>query len=221
MKTLPAGMQAHLDTGTTTLAWCWKLTRTDAQVMGFTDHDRPIQFDGVIYEAASGFSASEIASSLGLSVDNLDVDGALSSAAITEADIRAGLYDGAEVEIWRVNWADPDQRVLMRRGTIGEVIRGELAFTAELRGLAQALDQTQGRTYQRICDADLGDARCKVDLDAAAFKATGSVTAATDDRILTVSGLGPFADGWFRHGRLVWTSGANAGLAGAIRADRR
>ena len=40
MKSLPTGMQAHLDDGTTTLAWCWRIQRADGAVFGFTDHDR-------------------------------------------------------------------------------------------------------------------------------------------------------------------------------------
>ena len=218
MKTLPAGLQDHLDTGATTLAWCWRVTRADATVMGFTDHDRDLAFDGTTFAAATGFTASEVASTLGLSVDNLDVEGALSSEAITEADIAAGLYDGATVEVWRVNWADTSQRVLMRKGAIGEIARSGIAFTAELRGLAHALDQTRGRTYQRTCDADLGDSRCKIDLDDEAFKGSGTVTAASDDRIVQASGLDGFASGWFSHGLVTWTGGANAGRSMEVRA---
>jgi hypothetical protein len=186
------GLQDHLDGGATTLAWCWKVERRDGTVLGFTDHDLDLSFDGVSFAAATGFTASEVVSSLGLAVDNLEVEGALAAAAITEADLAAGLYDGATVELWRVNWADAAQRVLMRKGALGEVSRGELAFTAELRGLAHALQQATGRTYQRLCDADLGDARCGVDIDAPEFKGTGSVDAVSDDRMLTVSGLGGF-----------------------------
>lgn len=217
MKTLPSGLQGHLDGGATTLAWCWKLTRRDATVMGFTDHDRDVAFDGVTFEAATGLSSGEIAASLGLSVDTVDAQGALSSAKVTEADLRAGLYDGADVELWRVNWANPEQRLLMVKGALGEVRRGELAFTAELRGLAHVLDQARGRTYQRLCDADVGDARCGVDLDDPAFKGAGTVDAAADDRILTVSGLDAFDGGWFRFGRLTWTSGANDGASAEVR----
>ena len=60
MKTLPPGMQAHLDTGATTLAWCWRLIRRDGVAFGFTDHDRGLVFDGTTFEAATGFTASEI-----------------------------------------------------------------------------------------------------------------------------------------------------------------
>lgn len=209
MKTLPSGMQAHLDSGTTTLCWCWKLTRGDNVVQGFTDHDVPLSFDGLIYEAACGFTASEVQSTLGLAVDNLSVAGALTSATLNEDDLAAGLYDNASIEIWRVNWASPDQRVLMRKGNLGEVKRGKAAFTAEVRGLAHFLNQPVGRCYAYSCDADLGDARCTIDLADPVFSGTGVVAAASDARRFTVSGIEAFADGWFSGGKLVWTGGAN------------
>ena len=116
MKHLPDGLQAHLESGATTLCWCWKLVRRDGVVQGFTDHDRPLTFGGVTYQAASGFTASEVQSSLGLAVDNLSVTGALSAASLNENGLAAGLYDGAAIEIWRVNWNAVPQRVLMRSG---------------------------------------------------------------------------------------------------------
>ncbi len=210
MKTLPAGLQAHLDTGATTLAWCWRLMRSDAAIFGFTDHDRDIAFDSTTFEAASGFTSSDIRQSVGLSVDNLDVTGALRSDRLNEADLAGGLFDGAGVEIWRVNWAEPEQRLLMMSGSIGEVKRGEAAFTAELRGLAHYLDQQQGRTFQYACDATLGDARCGIDLSGPAYQGAGAVTAASSAYQFAASGLDAFADGWFAGGLITWTGGGNA-----------
>jgi uncharacterized phage protein (TIGR02218 family) len=210
MKTLPAGLQAHLSSGATTLAWCWRLMRTDGAACGFTDHDRDIAFDATTFEAASGFTGSDMRQSVGLSVDNLDVTGALRSDRLGEADLAGGLFDGARIEIWRVNWAEPEQRLLMMAGSIGEVKRGELGFTAELRSLAHELGQQQGRTYQYACDATLGEARCGVDLDSPSYKGAGSVLAASSAYLFTASGLDAFADTWFAGGLLTWTSGANA-----------
>jgi len=219
MKTLPPGFQAHLDSGATTLCWCWRLARADGVVMGFTDHDQDLVFGGVTYAASSGFTASEIQSQLGLAVDNLTATGALSSAAITEAELVAGLYDDAEIEIWRVNWTDASQRVLMRKGNLGEVSRGKTAFQAEIRGLAHRLNQPVGRAYLRVCDADLGDARCGIDLTDAAYHAAGSVAALlTPGRVFTASGLAGFASGWFSGGRIFFTSGANQGRAMEVKA---
>ena len=135
----------------------------------------------------------------------------LTSDRITETDILDGRWDNAEVEVWRVNWADTGQRVLMRRGAIGQIRRGRLAFVAEVRSLAHVLGQTVGRTFQATCDAALGDARCGVDLEDPAFKGTGAVIDLLRDRAFTASGLGGFASGWFTFGTLEWTSGANAG----------
>ncbi len=211
MKSLPPGLQTHLDSGVTTLCWCWKIVRRDAAAFGFTDHDAPVTFAGLTFEAISGFTASEVQSTLGLAVDNLTVMGALSSATLNEDDLAAGLYDNAAIEIWRVNWSSPDQRVLMRKGSLGQVKRGKTGFTVEVRGLAHLLGQPVGRAYGYSCDADLGDARCKLALTN--YSAAGSIVRALDDRRFIVSGLATFAGGWFADGKLSFTSGANSGRA--------
>ena len=211
MKTLSPGLQAHLDSGATTLAWCWRVIRQDGATFGFTDHDRDVSFDSTTFEAASGFTGTDIEQSIGLSIDNLDVSGALQSDRLSEGDLAAGLFDDARVEIWRVNWSEPDQRVLMMRGSIGEVRRGETAFTAELRSLAHHLDQKRGRTYQYACDAAPGDTRCTIDLDDPAYKGTGTVLTAGSQYLFTASGLDSFASGWFDGGVLSWTSNDNEG----------
>ncbi|MFU8777647.1 MAG: DUF2163 domain-containing protein [Roseovarius sp.] len=211
MKTLPPGLQAHLDSGMTTLAWCWRLTRADGLRLGFTDHDLPLTFDGTLFEPESGFSASEIRAGSDLAVDAQDAEGVLSSDRITETDILDGRWDNAEVELWRVNWADAEQRVLLRRGAVGQIRRGRLAFVAEIRSLAHVLGQTVGRVFQAGCDAELGDARCRVNLNAGAYRGTGSVTEVLRDRAFIVSGISSFAAGWFAQGTLTWSSGANAG----------
>jgi uncharacterized phage protein (TIGR02218 family) len=178
---------------------------------GFTDHDRQLVFEGTTFEPESGFTASELRSSTDLSVDAQDAEGVLRSDRITETDILDGRWDNAEVEVWRVNWSDTSQRVLLRRGAIGQIRRGRLAFVAEVRSLAHVLGQTVGRTFQATCDAQLGDARCGVDLEDPSYRGNGAVTAALRDRAFVTAGLGGFASGWFTLGTLTWTSGANAG----------
>ena len=120
MKSLPPALQAHLDEGATTLAWCWRIARADGVRFGFTDHDRGLSFDGTDFEPESGLTASEVRSGSDLSIDAQDAEGVLSSDRITETDILDGRWDAAQVEVWRVNWSDPAQRVLMRRGAIGQ-----------------------------------------------------------------------------------------------------
>jgi uncharacterized phage protein (TIGR02218 family) len=216
MKAMAPGLQAHLDEGTTTLAWCWRIVRADGVVLGFTDHDRALAFDGTTFEAETGLIASEIRTGSDLAVDAQDAEGVLTSGRITETDIADGRWDAAAVEVWRVNWATPSQRVQMRRGTIGEIRRGRMSFVAEVRSLAHILGQTVGRTFQAGCDAALGDARCGVNLEAPAYRGTGSVAAVLRDRAFLAAGLSGFADGWFGFGTVEWTSGPNAGRRAEI-----
>ena len=221
MRNLPAGLQPALDSGVTTLCWCWRIAPRVGPALGFTDHDRDIVFDDTTFEAASGFTASEIRESVGLSVDNLEVASALVSERLSEASLAAGDFDDAAVEIYRVDWSDDARRVLVRRGTIGEVSRSGNAFSAEVRGLAHYLQQPQGRVFQYACDAELGDARCGIDLASTTYRATGSVADEAGDRMFSTSDLASFPDGWFTRGLLVFTGGANAGRAVEVKRHTR
>ena len=213
MKQLPVDLQAQLDNGVSTLCWCWHLTRRDGVEMGFTDHDRDISFDGIVFEAAAGFTASDIKDSVGLNVDNLNATGALSSDRLDESELASGLFDDAKVEIYRVDWTAPDNRVLMRSGSLGEVKRSTTAFEAEIRGLAHYLQQPSGRLFQYGCDADVGDARCKVNLNQAAFKGTGTVNSVASSRKFTATGLNSFSSGWFNRGLATFQGGDADGAA--------
>lgn len=209
MRALPAGMQEHLDTGATTLAWCWRVAAADGTVLGFTDHDRTLAFAGTSYRAETGFTGSALTTELGLAIGNLTAEGALQSDALTEADILAGKWDDAAIEIWLVNWQDVSQRVLMTSGNLGEVERADNAFSAEVRGLAHRWHQKRGRVFGATCDTTLGDARCGVDLEGTANRGVGNVLSASGT-VLEVSGLSAFESTWFARGLLTFTSGASA-----------
>ena len=211
MKSLSPALQAHLDDGTTTLSWCWRISRADGVALGFTDHDRVLAFDGTEFEPESGFAASEIRSGSDLAVDAQDATGVLTSDRITETDILDGRWDNAAVELWRVNWANTSQRVLLRRGAVGQIRRGRMAFVAEVRSLAHVLGQTVGRTFQAGCDAALGDTRCGINLENAVYKGFGVVTDLLRERAFMASGLAAYDAGWFTSGTITWTTGTNAG----------
>ena len=96
-KVILAGMTTHIGQETTSLATLWRVIRSDTTEFYFTDHDVDIPFDGNTYEAAIGYDRTAVANAVGLSVDNLDVSGFLDSSALTDAELRAGLFDFAEV----------------------------------------------------------------------------------------------------------------------------
>ena len=100
-----SALQDHLAGGVTTVCRAWAVTRKDGVVMGFTDHDRTLNFSGITFKASTGMTARAIEQTTGLAVDNTEAVGALSDAAIREEDVRAGRFDGAEVQSWLVNWS--------------------------------------------------------------------------------------------------------------------
>lgn len=212
MRLLEAGVAAHLASGASTLATCWRIARADGVVLGFADHDEALSFDGVAYAPAHGLDGSEAPSKLGAQVDTAEVVGVLSSEAIAEEDILLGRFDGAEVATWRVNWRDVSQRWLVRRATIGEIVREDGVFRAELRSGQAALNVPKGRVYQALCDAELGDARCGVDLDDEAYRAEAVVGAVLDRFRLRIDGIDRFDEGWFAFGMAAWASGKREGL---------
>jgi uncharacterized phage protein (TIGR02218 family) len=216
MRTLDMGFAAHIAQGETTLCHCWKLLRGDGMVLGFTDHDRTLSFGGTSFVPARGLDGGEVPARLGAQVTTSEVLGVIHADAITEDDILLGRYDGAVVETWRVNWSNVGQRLLLRTDTIGEIVREDGVFRAELRSPQQGLNATHGRIYQGLCDAAVGDSRCGIDLDDPAHTGFATVTAIDDPYRLVVSGLGGFGEGWFAFGAARWTDGRRSGLRDGV-----
>ncbi|MCC5778166.1 DUF2163 domain-containing protein [Nitratireductor sp. B36] len=204
-------LEAHIQGEVTSLCHCWRLSRSDGIFLGFTDHDRQLHCDGTSFHPNTGFTASEARSSFGLSVDTVDVVGALSASEILEDDILSGLYDGARVETLLVNWRNPSTFHKLRVAVIGKVTRQDGRFVAELESEAWTLDQPSGRTVGRCCDAELGDQRCGVDLTDDRFAGSGTFLRAEEGNVVVVDGLDAFAAGWFDNGVLTWASGAQSG----------
>lgn len=215
-----AELHAHLAGGLGTVARCWAVTRADGLRLGFTDHDCDLAFEGLSFRADTGLSAKALQQATGLSVDNSEAMGGLRDDALSEADIEAGRFDGAEVAAWLVNWRDVSQRRMLFRGSIGEIRRAGGAFHAELRGLTEALNRPLGRVFQGPCTAVLGDAACRVDLDEPGYFHVGTAVQVEANRELLFGALSGFEKGWFQRGRLVVLSGAAEGLTGAIKRDR-
>ena len=90
MRSIPPALQQKLDSGVTTLARCWLLTRNDGVVQGFTDHDEDIVLDATPCRAGTGLSASEATARLGLQIDGAEISGALADDSLSEADLAAG-----------------------------------------------------------------------------------------------------------------------------------
>ena len=213
MRNIPSSLSG----GAMTLARCWRLTRKDGVILAFTDHDRDLTFDGVTYAAGTGLEAADMQAELGFAITGGEASGALSSPGITEADIANGRYDGAKVDLYLVDWNSLTNHILMESGAIGEIRRMGKAFAAEIRSLAYQLDEERGRLFRLGCSADLGDVKCGIAIDSAAWRYDGSVVATDGTLSVAVSHL--FERDFFTGGSLLFTSGANSGTRVEIQAQ--
>lgn len=209
MRAIGAELSTHLQGDATTTCYCWRVRLRDETLMGFTDHDETLTFDGLSYLAASGFHASDSEAAAGFGASSSEIAGGFSSEAVREEDLSSGRYDGAVVETFLVNWQDVSQHMLLDIREVGEVSRAGGYFQAELRSIAHRLSQPQGRVYSKRCDARFGDSRCG--MNAEAYRVSGAVTALISAGRFKVSGLSAQSAGRFRFGRLTFTSGSNEG----------
>lgn len=214
-----AALIGHLQTGATTTCRAWRVTRKDGQVFGFTDHDQDLAFEGTIFTANSGLTPGMLQQSSGLAVDNTEVAGALSDVSITETDLRAGRFDGAEVTAWLVNWQNLDERAIRFRGHFGEIQIAGGSFRVELRGLSDVLNQVRAKVYQPSCAAVLGDNECRVDLSQPQFNVETTIKALGNSGEYFVPSQPSFSPGWFMWGKAQILSGRAMGLVASIRFD--
>ena len=184
MIPISAQLKAHLATSRLTVATCWKVTRTDGVILGFTDHDSDLVVGGVTYATIAGYKRTDIASASDLSVDNLEVAGPAELPSVTEYDLHAGVWDFASVLLFFVNYEDLTQGVcILRSGKLGEVSVMGSEFSSELRGLAQAYTRMIGDLTSPGCRNTLGDSRCQVNLatGSPSFTVTGTITGVNAD----------------------------------------
>ena len=205
MRAIPDNFAARLASGASQYAHAWILRRTDGVTLGFTDHDQDIIVDQVLCVSATGLDAKDFTSEIGLAAGGGEILGALQAAALREEDIVGGAYDGAEIRFYLCDSEPPNEFILLDVLTIGEIKRDATSFVAELRGLAHKLSEELGRNYQQRCDADFGDARCRIDLSRGDLRATGQIMATIVPGRFRVSGLAGFGNGAFNNGTLIFS----------------
>jgi len=185
-KSVSANLKAHLALEVTTLARLWKLTRTDGTVMGFTNHDKDIVYDGVTYEAEAGMFSTALQSTSNLAVDTAEAWSVLDSGKITLADILAKKYDYAVIDIYIINYASVGDGVLILGGgwVLGELKVEDERVIGEVRSKGQKLQQVIGDLYSPECRVDLGSVKCGINLEpsdwiADTIYASGDIVKAT------------------------------------------
>lgn len=217
-RTISVALKAHLQGEQQTLAFCVKVTRRDGSVQGFTSGDTTLEVDGVFYEACDTVAASGIRSSEGTGVDNLDLIGLIDTESITDVNLRAGIYDGADVELFVVNYEDLSQGALILTvGTFGELLFRDGEWIAEVRSLMQRLAQQFGELTSPVCRVKaLGDERCKFVLVPGTHINPRTVFSVTSTIVVTFD-ADSAATNFYRYGLVEMTSGDNDGLTRTIK----
>lgn len=223
MKTVPANLVTHYVGRSLTVATAIRITRTDGSVFGYTSHDRDVTIDAVSYDAAQGFDASEIVSSAGYAVDNLEIRTLDDGTLFTRADVLGGRWNNAAFLIFRYNWATPADGVeYLMAGIFGEVRLRAGVVVVELRSLKQYLQQAVGNVTTKTCRARFADhptpnGKNLCGLSPSDWLDTGTVTAVTSRSEFEIAAANADVDDYYGEGILTWTTGANAGLQQKVR----
>ena len=174
MKTASTNLLNHLAEEATTLTTCWEITRTDGTVIRLTELDVSITVPsttvgsigvgGGKYQALYGFDRTAIDNAVGLDPDTTEINGILNSEGIDDDDIRAGLYNGADLKIFVVNYMSlADGVMALKRGQLGEVVTNTSGqFQTELQSLSAILRKKMLEKTSPTCRALFGDSRCTI-----------------------------------------------------------
>ncbi len=175
MRAASVQLQARLNGESTSLARLWRVTRRDGQVLRFTDSVRPVTIQIApdatpqVYRSDVSFTASAIFTSRSMAnQQSVTITFIMDPGGFAETDIRARAYDGAKSEVYVVDYNFPQYgTVSMYQGTFGMITLSDqrvctvevIPMDSSLNGIGLATEK-----YQQTCRANLGDARCKVDL---------------------------------------------------------
>lgn len=235
---IPALLLEHFQRDSSTIALLWAIERKDGLFVRGTEHDQDIELVGDVnytdidlagtYPSNASITMSDITSNSDMSVDNTQAEGILQQEPVTVIrdlnvrDIEGGMFDMAPVWVLACNWRQPSMgHVVLRRGYLGEISRdSDFRYTAEVRGLAQLLQQTILETYGERCSVRrLGDSRCRVDV--ASITETVTVTVADSRRRFHVTDISAFPEQRFAAGIIRGLTGENVTVEREVKRDNR
>ncbi|HEX7709458.1 MAG TPA: DUF2163 domain-containing protein [Sphingomonadaceae bacterium] len=194
------------------VATFWRVFRRDGVALGFTSHDRDLWFGGLVHRAAPGMLPSALRRSSDLQADSAEVQGALTHDAISAADLAAGRFDGARIEIGAVDWETLAAEVLYR-GELGAISQEAGTFSAELLSAKATLEADPIPYTSPTCRAQFCGPGCA--LSPARFTHEAQVSA-LDLAANSVSFAGVEVPANMLDGHLRWIEGPQAGLTMAV-----
>jgi uncharacterized phage protein (TIGR02218 family) len=219
-KTIGVALKAHYGLSSTTISRQWRFERRDGEIVRVTTCARDLEINGEVYRAKEGLNPTAVSQEATVAVANSEVNGTMAAESVDEEDLFAGLWDGAFVTVFEVNFRDLSMGILsLQSGNIGDVKAGRTAFTAEVRGLTQSLQNVVGRVFTKGCQWVFGsigttyDPACNKALGP--LTVTGSLTSVTSLRAFADSTRAEVSD-YFGAGVITFTSGENENVSTEI-----
>lgn len=225
MKSASPALIALLNSGADfQMADLWTLTLSGGTVVRWSGADVPLVANGNTYGLGPAIERGPVSEKRGLEVGTLtmtiiaDTSDLINGTPLVPFVRRRGL-DGAVVRLDRAFLTDWTQPVI---GTINR-FSGKITSIDDIAGSSVALTVSSWlvllnvnmppNLYQSGCLHTLYDAGCS--LNPASFSATGTVSAGAT---YTAFGSGLMGDaGRYSQGRVVFTSGTNAGVSRAVK----
>lgn len=218
--------KTYLSGSTLELVSCWKLVSVTGETIAATSHTKDLVLDGhpgVTFKSKLGSLPTASDSSVGSST-GLELDAVFDDDLLTKESVLSGVWDGAFLEIFIINYRSPKMgEYVMYGGFIGDVKILGNRFRAEGRPLtAKGTIQIGKLSTLKCIVRNLGDHECKVDLNAPAggdggnITVTGTVSTGASNTQFTDTSRSEVSN-YFTHGIVTFTSGSLNGRSVEVR----
>jgi hypothetical protein len=159
VKTIPAALQAHYDSGSTRMAYGLLMKREDGTVYALTSSTKPLTLDtspwdqftatAQVFDTKQGLVVTDFVTTAGFAVDNLELTTLDDGTLFTREDILAGKWKNCYYLGFRYRWdvAVPtiaNDVEVIQAGWFGEISLQSATIKIELRGLTAKLQQPVG-----------------------------------------------------------------------------
>ena len=215
MRNISAGLKSAIMSGK--IANLVKITRADATIYTYTDHDATLNVGGLDYEPAPGLQRLRLESTTDNKVSNQQF--AAGWLNFESNDLHEGLFDNAEVEVMKVGWDDLAAGFITTfYGNLGIIQWTDDGFKADVHSITRKLNRNFGITTTASCRHRLFDpadvsSTGLCGINKGTFTYTGTITSIVKDRYkFEVTGTFPTTQNYVAFGELTFTSGLNNGL---------
>lgn len=216
MKTLAGNLSTALASSATTLTTLVAIKLPSGEYLRMTTLDVDVTFAGNVYWSHLGCSTSQFRTELGVLAEAGAIETLIALDGVTPLMVERGLLDNAEVKVTVVDYNNTASFVDIFTGYVSTVYaKDNMTAVIEVKSLLNRTKQIAWEAYSLNCRADLGDAYCKVDIEAR--KANAVVTVLGDTQTFKTDWAGA-VNAW-QYGLAVFTSGNNKGMAYEISAN--